>query len=127
MLRLLEKFFIQKVVSSDELTVSENQNSTTTMDDQGFITTLEREFSVPIFKEFGEWVVERDEVYEIFSEGLDDQHPTFELLSQIGDTEIEKIKNYAQKFCEDERITSSHVRNAIKETLWHWKKEAKDA
>jgi len=126
-LRFFEKSFGQKVVSSDDLAVSEDQNSILSMENQGLITTLEREFSVPIFKEFGEWIVQRDEVYEIFSEGLGDQHPTFELLSQIGDVEIEHIKNYAQKFCEDDRITSSHVRNAIKETLWHWKKETQDA
>jgi len=113
-----KKLFGQKKTVRKKITVPENQ---------GFISTLEREFSVPIFEEFGEWIVQRDEVYEIFSEGLGDQHPTFELLSKTSNAEIERITKYAQEFCEDNRITFSHVQNAIKETLWHWKKETKDA
>jgi len=112
-----EKLFGQKKTVPVETSVSENQ---------GFISTLEREFSVPIFEEFDEWVVEREEVYEIFSDGLGGLHLTIELLSKVGSAEIELITKYAQEFCEDNRITFSHVQNAINETVWHWSEETKD-
>lgn len=116
--------FLKKILGIK--TVSYNVK-TAVSDNLGFITTLEREFSVPIFEEFGEWIVERDEVYEIFSEGLGDRHPTYELLSKVSDVEIKSIGEYARKFCEDDRITNAHVRNAIKNTLWHWGEGDKDA
>ena len=119
MATFLKKLLGKKTVSSNEETAGS--------DNQGFITTLEREFSVPIFEEFGEWIVEREEVYEIFSEGLSERHPTYELLSNIGDTEIKHIGDYARKLCEDDRITDLHVHKAIKATMLHWGEGDKDA
>lgn len=119
MVGFLKKILGKKMVLSNE--------DMAPSDNQGFITTLEREFSVPIFEEFGEWIVERDEVYEIFSEGLGDRHPTYELLSIIGDMEIQRIGEYARKFCEDDRITDLHVRNGIKAALLHWGEGDKNA
>ena len=113
-MQIFKSLFGQKPTSSNDAEETDNQ---------GLITTLEREFISPIIENFGDDLIHREEVYEIFSEGLGDCKPTYELLSNVSEADIMNITKYAQKIAEDDRITDKYVRDAIKNTLSHWSKD----
>jgi hypothetical protein len=94
----------------------------------GLLTTLSHEFSDIISAKTG-INVHLDEGYSIFYEGLGDQEPRLERLKAINETDINRLTKTANNFLESNQVTTDHIREIVKNVIWHWtpKSEEDDA